>query len=680
MIVPVAAALLAAAIRHAPAWTWTQSGPPSIVVGTQRLQRCTPLYPGYCAKLVVPLNWLDVRDGTIAVRFEWIPARDPHATATIVAQEGGPGYASTGSANLYVPLFAPLLGDHNLLLMDERGTGASSPIDCRPLQNFDGEDATGTFHRVVAGCGAQLNRTFQRLGGGYVHASDLFGTSQSVRDLSAILRALDRGPVDFYGDSYGSFFGQVFASRYPSLVRSLVLDSTYATLHQHPFDPYIQAMIRGAYDEVCRASLACAAATHGRPADARIHALALRLSYAPLIARTATPQGRAVTVRVRTPDLETLLAAGGYDYGPFRNLDAAARAWLERGDATALARLFEWTTVGPAFYSYDYREYSFGMELADECTVYTNSFDIRDPIVERRMQYAQAVARLEPSFGYPVPNEAVLTAPDEGYDECLTWPEPVVDDPIVTVQPPIVPATLPVLILSGELDVVTSRGDNEQAQRQLGSSAHLVPIPNMYHTPALADPFGCASRIVRTFVVRPLAPIDAGCTRAIPEVRAVGVFPTTLADQPLPTPLPGNRASPDELRLAALGVETLGDAIFGANFLYAGYRPNCGPGYCGVGMRGGTYAASADVARIALDHVAYSNDTTVTGKIVIQGAAAPGDPGSVMTRNVVAEWRGGVDSVTIDAAWNEREPHAAATIEGTTASGHRLRARVPAPT
>ena len=63
-------------------------------------------------------------------------------------------------------------------------------------------------------------------GGGWVHASDLFNTAYSARDAEGVVRALNVGRVDLYGDSYGSWFAQVFASRYPALLRSVTLDST----------------------------------------------------------------------------------------------------------------------------------------------------------------------------------------------------------------------------------------------------------------------------------------------------------------------------------------------------------------------------------------------------------------------------------------------------------------------
>ena len=48
----------------------------------------------------------------------------PRALEPIVAMEGGPGYPSTGSAASYLFMIGPLRQRHDLILMDQRGTGA----------------------------------------------------------------------------------------------------------------------------------------------------------------------------------------------------------------------------------------------------------------------------------------------------------------------------------------------------------------------------------------------------------------------------------------------------------------------------------------------------------------------------------------------------------------------------
>ena len=651
----------------------------SIVVGTQRLVRCRIAVPGYCGRLTVPLNWLDPNDGTISIRYQWLPARSASPTGTIVAEEGGPGYSTTGSGFIYRQLFDPLMQDRNLLMMDQRGTGESAPIDCPALQPFGGSGGgTVPFPRAVELCGAQLNRTYRDKAGHAVHASDLFGTNQAVRDLAAILQALGQGPVDYYGDSYGSFFGQIFASRYPAMLRSVVLDSTYPTIHQDPFDKAGQAEIRFGFTVVCARSLACSTqAPPGSPLT-RIAALDAALDAHPLDGQTFTPVGTPVRVHMSGPDIWTLLSVAGDDFGPYRNLDAAIRAYLGRSDAAPLLRLDDWTVYGPAFAGYGYKEYSEGMYIADICTVYRNPFGMDHPLLERRMEYARAVAALEPFFGYPLLNADVFASPAEWYNNCITWPAPEQHDPIVTTQPPIVPKTLPVMILSGDLDETTSPGDNEQAADALGPSVTFVSLPNSIHAPALLDPYHCASAIVQNFIRKP-AHVGTACTVNIPEVRTVGVFPLTLKDQPPATALIGNTGNEEDLRLAALAVGAVGDTIQAATYAYYGYAANCGNDYCGTGLRGGTYRASPGLDRIALKGIAYSNDTRVSGGVAVGDAFLPGDPGIVRVQNLQARTADGRVRISLDVVYDQREPHALATISGVTSRGERIRARVPAP-
>ncbi|MDQ3105621.1 MAG: alpha/beta fold hydrolase, partial [Actinomycetota bacterium] len=101
---------------------------------------------------------------------------------TIVAVEGGPGYSTTGSRTYYRDLFEPLLDRRRLLLVDNRGTGRSEPIDCPQLQAY-----RGSYITAVARCGRQLGS-----------ASDLYGTAFAARDLVAVLDRLGIERVDLY--------------------------------------------------------------------------------------------------------------------------------------------------------------------------------------------------------------------------------------------------------------------------------------------------------------------------------------------------------------------------------------------------------------------------------------------------------------------------------------------------
>ncbi len=173
----------AAGPKSAPA----ASSLPAIRVGNLLLTLCKGV-PAYCGSVIRPFDPAGEVSGTIAIGFELILHQDESQPAleTIVATEGGPGYPSTGTASSYVGLFAPLMDRHDLLLVDNRGTGRSHVIDCETLLN-----SAYLFVRGIALCGAFLGP-----------ASDLYGSGLAADDLAAVLEALGIGQIDLYGDSY----------------------------------------------------------------------------------------------------------------------------------------------------------------------------------------------------------------------------------------------------------------------------------------------------------------------------------------------------------------------------------------------------------------------------------------------------------------------------------------------
>ena len=140
----------------------------SLRVGGQTLHRCALGLgrPTLCGHLRVSLNPAVEGSAKICIGFGWLPAaREPATGSTIVAEEGGPGYPSTGSAADFKSLFGHLLDHRNMLLVDARGTGRSMPIDCDPLQSQRITTASPRFHRAVSSCARQLNHTYRNADG-----------------------------------------------------------------------------------------------------------------------------------------------------------------------------------------------------------------------------------------------------------------------------------------------------------------------------------------------------------------------------------------------------------------------------------------------------------------------------------------------------------------------------------
>ena len=92
---------------------------------------------------------------------------------------------------------------------------------------------------------------------------------------------------------------------------------------------------------------------------------------------------------------------------------------------------------------------------------------------------------------------------------------------------------VPVLVLSGELDSITTPAEGRLVARQFPNAQQVV-VRNSFHVTALGDTDNCAQRIVRAFVLT-LAPLSAGlraCAKAVEPIRTLGVFPRSLAKVP----------------------------------------------------------------------------------------------------------------------------------------------------
>jgi hypothetical protein len=397
-----------------------------------------------------------------------------------------------------------------------------------------------------------------------------------------------------------------------------------------------------------------------------------------VVGRTREPGGPPATWTVDVDALVTMVNNAGSDTGVYRDLDAAARAVLEHGDAAPLLRL-----AAQSIYTDDSRpvaEFSAGLYIAVYCNDYPQAFDMAATPATRRAQYAASVAALPDDAFAPFTVQEWVTSPIEEFDGCLGWPPPLRPDPPIVPRssgappwgspdrsgrPPLVPPTLPVLVLSGGLDTLTPWTDGRIVAEQMGPSARWVKVENTAHVTALADPFGCASGLVRRFVrhAERLHALDASCAARISEVRAVGEFARRLAAADPATPARGNRAGPAGRRLAAVGAATVGDAI--ARWWYL-------PGSSGAGLRGGRFTVRGDpVVHLALRGVRFAADATVDGS-----ATWNLDSGRVTASVRVKGPKGAAASLRM--AWNDKGRHPLATATGR-ALGDRLAATLPAP-
>ncbi len=625
-------------------------------IGSVRVRPCAKRSRLLCGGVRVPLDYSSAASPRIHLGFQWLPASGGHATGTVLAVEGGPGYSTTGSGSLYRAMLGPVLRTRNLLLINLRGTGNSTPVTCPGLEHAGPRQYGARFNRLVATCGARLNHTWHYRHGGWVHASDLFNTANSARDVAGVVRALRAGRVDLYGDSYGSWFGQVFAARYPELLRSVTLDSTYQVLGLDPWYTTTVVTARRAFDQACARSAPCAAAA-GSGSWSRIARLARRLARHPVSGKSTTENGTRGRVTVTVLTLVNLVNNAGFDPVVYRDLDASARA-LRRGDAAPLLRLAA-LSVGFDDTNEPLNGFSDGLYFAVSCTDYVQLFSRDATPAVRARQYAAALRR-EPrrTFApFSVTQWTELDQYTEAYSACLNWPSPVRHVQPITKRPPLVPARLPVLILSGTLDSLTPRLDGATVvARQMGRSARLVTLANLTHVTEQDGDNACAESIYRRFVARPddLRRENTACASRVAPVHTVGSYPERLASAVPARPAAGNRAGRSALRAVTAGLAAVGDEI--------SRWPLLG-GNVDRGLRGGRVRfAGGGTLRIRLTGVRWVTNAVidgtarwqqssgwVTARLTVRvshgvpgfgaGKDGPAGGGAVLTIRMTARWR-----------------------------------------
>jgi pimeloyl-ACP methyl ester carboxylesterase len=625
-------------------------------VGSRNLKRCGGSPAAYCGTLEVPLDW-QIRGGPdISVCYRWYPATGPGRPAgTVLPVEGGPGYPSILSVAPYgyAAMYGPVLRRFNMLAVDLRGTGCSTLLDCPALQNYAGPSGGLALAAVVGRCADALNTRWRAPGGGYVHASDLFTSAESAEDVAAVVRALKVPRVDVYGDSYGSWFAQVFAARYPSLVRSLTLDSTYQVQGLDPWYRSTIATMPADFDAVCAQTPACAAA--GGSSWPRIQALAHRLATTPVKGTVPGPDGTRQPVSMGVVGLVNLVSDSAEDPAIYAALDAAARALLDHHQAAPLLRLYaSRLAVDEAYFGQPVSEYSVELYMAVSCLDYPQLFPLDATEPTRLADLQAAVATLPASTFAPFTTAQWLAMDQntENYTACLDWPRPTIAQPPITAAPPFLPAHLPVLILGGSLDTWTPPAGVPEVQAEIGGDSRFVVFANETHVVGEGDSYGCASQIIQAFVADPAAlqSLDVSCAAAIPGIRAVGAYPASLGEV-VPVTLAAGRASRPALRLMAAAVQTAGDAV--ARYESVGASPD-------AGLYGGTVTVSASG-----DQLTLANDELVPG-VKISGTVTIG--ATMITAELTAKG-GGTTIMTIKASWPLYGARARAAVSTATVYG-----------
>ena len=403
---------------------------------------------------------------------------------------GGPGQGAAQMAKPLRELFRQILTDRDIVLVDQRGTGKSNPLNC-----VDPDESLKLLNEPEE---AGLERLKQCMTG-YDADLRLYTTPIAMDDLDDVRAYLGYDHINVYGGSYGTRAALVYMRQHGDRVRTAVLDGVAPTNMRLPL--FFPRDVQRAFDRLiadCDADAAC----HARYPNlgARARALVDRLEKNPPLVAVVHPRtGERGQVRMTARLLTNVVTATLY-----QPLSASLiPALIERAEQDDFQGVLALMGSGG-----DPEEpmMAIGMQLSVICAEDAPRITPEDAKKEAEgTLFGPHVMRLQ-------------------REACEFWPRGSVEPSFY--EP--VQSSIPTLIMSGEIDPVTPPVWGEAIATTLPNSKHIV-MPGTGHT---AGGTGCGRRLIRSF-------IDAGTVQNLD---------TSCVDKQTRPPYFVTPAGPDPLR------------------------------------------------------------------------------------------------------------------------------------
>jgi pimeloyl-ACP methyl ester carboxylesterase len=377
--------------------------------------------------------------------------RDPKPDPLFVLVGGPLGGAATMAESL-VPMFRPYQTDRDIVFVDQRGTGASNPLDCQPPEQ--------TIAALVEIPVQRLQRCLEELNAD----PRFYTTAPAMDDLEEVRSYLGYDRINLWGSSYGTRAALVYLARHETKVRSVVLDS--AAPIDSTFVLNVPRDSQRALDRLiadCVAEMACAQRFPNL--GATVSAVLNQAAQTPVIRmlhpRTGAPiEGTISRELIATTILYSLYTPAIASLLPHLLSDA------ERGDFQGLLSLR--LSEGPPAPGTGE-----GAFLSVYCSEDAPRFSREDAVREANGTFLGTAAL------------------DAFFKPCAFWPRGTIDPDFY--KAPV--SEKPVLVLSGDLDPVLPPARGEQAAKSLANARHVV-VPGAGHMTSLT---GCVPRLIGEF-------------------------------------------------------------------------------------------------------------------------------------------------------------------------------------
>jgi pimeloyl-ACP methyl ester carboxylesterase len=167
-----------------------------------------------CAKLTVPEDRSKPDGRKIDLAIAWIPARTMKPAADpVFLLAGGPGQSALDTFPGVEAAFGEILRRRHVVLVDQRGTGASHALKCKNEPPGLEEEDSAAAAQFAKECIKTLDADPQ-----------FYSTAEAVDDLDAVRKAIGAPQINVVGVSYGTRVAQQYAKRFGPQTRAMVLD------------------------------------------------------------------------------------------------------------------------------------------------------------------------------------------------------------------------------------------------------------------------------------------------------------------------------------------------------------------------------------------------------------------------------------------------------------------------
>ena len=391
------------------------------------------------------------------------PAPDP-----IFFIPGGPGEAATESFLVLYSAFADLNQKRDIILVDQRGTGGSNPLQCSPQTDPESNQDPANdddYLNSIKDCVSALDANLK-----------LYTTAIAMDDLDEVRQVLGYEKINIYGASYGTRAALSYLRQYPDRVRTLILDGivpagwalgpSVATDAQRALDIIFS---RCAADPICQAAFP--------DLSMEFAALLDELEQDPATISMIDPtNGEEIEHTLTKEEFANTIHFMSY-----------------QPETTALLPQL----IHTAYKTHDYSR------IAAQAL---SSQQLVGESISNGMRFSVICAEDVPIYKQPSSQDGYMGSfVSESFAEiCTIWPRGEI--PTDFTEP--VHSDVPVLLISGEADPVTPPVNGDFTAQTLSNSLHLI-VPGMGHVNIYRS---CMPKIFTQFVeIADSKTLDTSC-------------------------------------------------------------------------------------------------------------------------------------------------------------------------